>query len=118
MAGVARAGLDLGAGDPPVSPLADEPRRQEVAVQAQLEPQGLSFVTQLVEGEELAPGGRRPPAKGSVGQVVGEERSALVDLDGMDHVAAGVRRGRLWGESGSAVSSRVHHLPAPTPSNS
>lgn len=105
MAGVVGVRLDLGAGDAPKTPLADKPWSQEVPVQAQVEFQGLPFVLQLIEGRKLAPGGRRPPVKGPVGQVIGQEGSALVDLDGMDDVAAGARRGRLWEE-------RVQWLPA------
>lgn len=108
--------LDLGIGDPPVSPLTDKPGRQEIVVKAQVEFQGLSFVVQFIEGEKLAPGGRRPSVKCSMGQIVGQERSALVNLDGMNNVAAGVGQSRLWEERGSAVSFRVHHLASPTPS--
>lgn len=92
--------LDLGIGDPPVSPLTDKPRRQEIVVKAQVEFQGLSFVMQFIEGEKLAPGGRRPSVKRSMGQIVGQERSALVNLDGMNNVAAGVGQSRLWEERG------------------
>lgn len=108
--------LDLGVSDAPVSPLADEPGRQEVVVEAQVEFQGLSFVMQFIEGEKLAPGGRRPSVKCSVGQIVGQERAALVNLDGMNDVAAGVRQGRLWEERGSVVSLSAPHLSPPTPS--
>lgn len=99
--------LDLGAGDAPVPPLADKAGRQEVAVEAQVEFQGLSSVIQFIEGEKLAPGGRRPAVEHSVGQVVGQERSTLINFDGMNDVAAGRRRSRLWGDRGSAVSFGV-----------
>lgn len=108
--------LDLGVSDAPVSPLADEPGRQEVVVEAQVEFQGLSFVMQFIEGEKLAPGGRRPSVKCSVRQIVGQERAALVNLDGMNDVAAGVRQGRLWEERGSVVSLSAPHRSSPTPS--
>lgn len=116
MARVVGVRLDLGAGDAPVPPLADEARRQEVVVEAQVEFQGLSFVIQFIEGEKLTPGGSGPAVEHSVGQVVGQERSALVNLDGMNDVAAGGRRSRLWGDRGSAVSFGVPQPPSPTPS--
>lgn len=108
MARVVGAGLDLGAGDAPETPLDDKARGQEVPVEAQVEFQGLPSVLQLVEGGELAPGGRRPPVKGPVGQVVGQEGSALVDLDGMDDVAAGAR---LWGEGAQCLPARLFTFP-------
>lgn len=73
MAGVVGVRLDFGTGDAPESPLGDEPGRQEVVVEAQVEFQGLSFVMQFVEGKKLAPGGRGPSVEGSVGQVIGQE---------------------------------------------
>lgn len=85
---------DLGTGDAPETPLADKARGQEVPVQAQVEFQGLPFVVQLIESGQFAPGGGRAPVESPVREIVGQEGSALVDLDGMDDVAAGA----LWEE--------------------
>lgn len=102
--------LDLGTGDAPKSPLGDEPGRQEVVVEAQVEFQGLSFVMQLIEGKKLAPGGRGPAVEGSVGQVIGQEGAALIHLDGMNDVAAGVRRSGVWGGRGPVITFGVQPL--------
>lgn len=88
MAGVVSVGLDLGVSDSPVSSLTDEPGREEVVVEAQVEFQGLAFVMHFIEGEKLALGGKRPSVKHSVGQIVGQEGSSLVNLDRMNDVAA------------------------------
>lgn len=104
MAGVGGARLDLGTGNAPISPLADKPGCQEVVVEAQVEFQGLSFVMEFIEGEKLAPGGRRPSVKCSVGEIVGQEQSTLVNLDGMNDVTAGVGWSRLWEEKGLGLA--------------
>lgn len=114
VAGVVGVRLDLGAGDASETPLADEARSQEVPVEAQVEFQGLPSVLQLVEGRQLAPGGGRPPVKGPVGQIVGQEGSALVDLDGMDDVAAGER---LCEEGVQWLPAGVFTFPPHTPSH-
>lgn len=66
VARVVRARLDPGARHAPEAPLADEARGQQVPVEAQVEPQGLPSVVQLVEGRQRAPGERRAPVQGAV----------------------------------------------------
>lgn len=101
-------GLDLGIGDSPVPPLTDKPRGEEVDVKAQVEFQRLSFVMQFIESKKLVLGGKRPSVKGSVGQIVGQKGSALVNLDWMNDVAAGGPQSRLCKKRVPVVSFTIN----------
>lgn len=101
-------GLDLGISDSPVPPLTDKPRGEEVDVKAQVEFQRLSFVMQFIESKKLVLGGKRPSVKGSVGQIVGQKGSALVNLDWMNDVAAGGPQSRLCKKRVPVVSFTIN----------
>ena len=110
MAGVIHVRLDLGISNSPIPPLTDKPRGEEVDIKAQVEFQGLSFVMQFIESKKLVLGGKRPSVKGSVGQVVGQEGSAFINLDWMNDVTAGGAQSRLCKERVSVASFMIKHL--------
>lgn len=86
MARVLVVSLDLGTSNTSISPLCDESRGKQVAVEAQVELELLALMVQLVERKRAVLGGSGPFGEQSVGQVVGDEEALLIDLDGVNYV--------------------------------